>query len=221
MKRLFLLLLCLFNIVGIVLAQRPEKNITLSQTSNNLQIGFHLMNIEDDKFALDYLKIEYQKDISKYSAFSTSFGFAAYTKYSSSKFFPSLHLPEEDIKRFNQSNNQSSLFMFNVNYVYNIYPFKRGNFVVKAGPTVSYLIEVRDTDGFSQIGFKPDGSYVYEYTNYSTFKKSYDYGINFILGYNFDLSKKFNLITYVNYQKYLQNVNPYIYALGVEVGYKF
>ena len=221
MKAIFLMLVCLIGINKTILAQKTEPNSTSSKTSNNLQMGFHLMNLEDDKFALDYLKIEYQKDMSKHSAFSTSFGFAAYTKYSNTKFFPSFNLQEEDVKGFNQSNNQSSLFMFNVNYVYNLYPFKKGNFVVKVGPTVSYLIEARDFSGFSQIGFKPDGSYVYEYTNYSNFSKRYDYGINFVVGYNIDLSKKFNLTTYINHQKYLGNINPYVYALGVEFGYKF
>lgn len=215
------MLLGLIGINRTTLAQKIELNSASAQTSNNLQMGFHLMNLEDDKFALDYLKVEYQKDVSKHSAFSTSFGLAAYTKYLNTKFFPSFHLPEEDVKGFNQSNNQSSLFMFNVNYVYNIYPFKRGNIVVKVGPTVSYLLEARDYTGFSEIGVRPDGSYVYEYTNYSNFSKRYDYGINFVIGYNFDLSKKFDLVTYVNHQKYLGNVNPYVYALGVEVGYKF
>jgi len=221
MKAIFLMLLCLTIINRTALGQKAEPISTSTKTSNNLQVGFHLMNLEDDKFALDYLKMEYQKGISKHSAFSTSFGFAAYTKYAYSRFFSSLHLPEEDVKGFNQSNNHSSLFMFNVNYVYNIFPFKRGNLVVKIGPTVGYLIEARDYSGYSDIGIRPDGSYVYQYTNYSNFSKRYDYGINFVVGYNVDLSKKFNLVTYINHQKYLGNVNPYVYALGVEIGYKF
>jgi len=221
MKTIFFILTCLIGINKTALAQKSGSNTTSAKTTNNLQMGFHLMNLEDDKFALDYLKVEYQKDVSKHSAFSTSIGFAAYTKYANSRFFSSLHLPEEDIKGFNESNNQSSLVIFNINYVYNIYPFTKGNFVIKVGPTLSYLIEARNSGGFSEIGFRPDGTYVYEYTNYTEFKKRYDYGINFVVGYNFDLSKKFNLITYINHQKYLGNVNPYVYALGVEVGYKF
>ncbi len=221
MKKILVILLLLLAFYSFLMAQSTDKSSIPNKTANNLQVGFHLMNIEDNKFALDYLKLEYQRDLTRHSSFSSSIGFAAYTKQSYSRLFPSLHLPEENVQGFDQNNNQSSLVIFNINYVYNVLFTKRGNFVVKIGPTVSYLLEARNHSAFSQIGFRPDGSAVYQYTNYSSFVKSYDYGINFVLGYNFNISKKFNLVTYLNHQKYLGNVNPYVYAVGVEIGYKF
>lgn len=221
MKKVFLLLLCLVSINKKMVAQLTETDITSAKRTNNLQMGLHLMNLEDDKFALDYLKVEYQKDISRHSAFTTSIGFASYTKHYNSKLYPDLDLPEEREEGFVKDNNHSSLIMFNVNYAYRFYPFKRGNMIVKVGPTVSYLIETRFFSGSAQIGFRPDGTYAYQYSSYSLFQKSYDYGINFVVGYNVDLSKKVNMVTYMNHQKYLGNINPYVYALGVGVGYKF
>jgi len=221
MKNIFLTILLLFFCNSIISAQSTDKNSIPNKTANNLQVGFHLMNIEDDKFALDYLKLEYQRDLTRHSSFSSSIGFAAYTKHWYSKFFPSLHLPEEDIRGFRQDNNQSSLIIFNVNYVYQVLFSKKGNFVIKLGPTVSYLLETRNFGGRAQSAYTPNGTAVYQYTNYSSFMKGFDYGINYVVGYNFNLNRKFNLVTYINHQKYLGNVNPYVYAAGVEIGYKF
>ncbi len=195
-----------------------QKKILLP---HKLSFGLHVVNLEDTKFAVDYFKIDYSKHITRHSSLATSVGFISYFKENSSKYFPEFNLPEEQDKGFSQDNVQQSMIMANINYQYNFEFLKRSELIVSLGPTVAYAIEVYSSGGSSEYIRKNDGTSEYQYTNYSSFEKQSDIGLNALLGYNYHINKKIDLGMVVNFQKYLLNNVSYVYAAGINVGYRF
>lgn len=53
---------------------------SFGQSNSNLHLGFHYFNLEDDKFAVDFINIGYQKDLSKRLNWDSNIGFIAYSR---------------------------------------------------------------------------------------------------------------------------------------------
>ena len=187
-----------------------------AQKQQSLHVGFHYFNLEDEKFALDFINIGYQKDLSKRFNWDTSLGFISYSREDKSVIIRNNDPNIDQSKNFFTDINQTSILAFNsrIGYSFINKPKKKIGFAI--GLSTVYAIENRFLAGNSfynpKTGFLSSTSYV-------TYDKNFDIGWTPKLYYERKINSNFSIEGAAEIYFHLRNEVAYIYALGLRLNY--
>src|SRR6476659_1108196 len=133
----------------LLLALTSFSTFSYCQVKNSLHVGFHYFNIEDEKFAFDFINIGYQKDFKKRFNWDTNLGLIGYSRQDKSpiSLYPDVVI--SDPNAYFDDFNQTSIIAFNSRIGYSIIKNKKFNMGLAVGLTTVYAIESRFTTGNS------------------------------------------------------------------------
>ena len=189
---------------------------SFGQTKKSLHVGFHYFNLEDQKFALDFVNIGYQKDFAKRFNWDSSLGFIAYSRENKK---PAIVYPGVIIKDPNayfDDFNQTSIIAFNSRIGYSFIKRPKLKVGVAVGLTTAYAIESRYSIGNSF--FDPNSNFI-SYTSYASYSKAFDIGWTPKLFIERKINSNFSIEGAAEIYFHLRNQVPYIYALGFRLNY--
>lgn len=187
-----------------------------AQKQQSLHVGAHYFEIEDAKFALDFINIGYQKDLSKRFNWDTSLGFISYSNED-----PLIIIRNDDpridqSKNFINSFNQTSILAFNSRIGYHIIKKEKIKAGLGVGVTSVYAIENRH-QSFNSF-YIPSTGYLSS-TSYATYEKNFDIGYTPKLYVERKINSDFSIEAAAEIYFHLRNEVAYIYALGLRLNY--
>lgn len=190
---------------------------SFGQSNRNLHLGFHYFNLEDNKFAVDFINIGYQKDLSKRLNWDNNVGFIAYSRQQKNYIYspyPGDIITNPDA--YFDDFNQTSIFAFNSRIGYSIISKKKVKIGLAVGLTTVYAIESRFSIGNSF--YNPNTGFI-SYTSYTQYSKAFDIGWTPKLFVERRINPKFGVEGAAEIYFHLRNEVSYIYALGLRLNY--
>jgi hypothetical protein len=187
-----------------------------AQKQQSLHVGIHYFEIEDAKFALDFINIGYQKELSKRFIWDTSLGFISYSREEKSIIIRNNDPNIDQSKNFFTDINQTSVLAFNSRIGYSFVKKPKKKIGLAVGLTTVYAIENRYMGGNSF--YNPNTGFLSS-TSYVTYDKNFDIGWTPKLYYERKINSNFSVEGAAEIYFHLRNMVPYIYALGLRLNY--
>ena len=187
-----------------------------AQKQQSLQVGIHYFEIEDAKFALDFINIGYQKELSKRFIWDTSLGSISYSREENFIIIRDNDPNIDQSKNFFTDINQTSILAFNSRIGYSFVKKPKKKIGLAVGLTTVYAIENRYMAGNSF--YNPNTGFLSS-TSYVTYDKNFDIGWTPKLYYERKINSNFSVEGAAEIYFHLRNMVPYIYALGLRLNY--
>jgi hypothetical protein len=203
------------NILTLILLLYFLSN-SFGQTKNSLHVGFHYFNLEDEKFALDFVNIGYQKDFAKRFNWDSSLGFIAYSRENKKPAIVYSGVIINDPNAYFNDFNNTSIISFNSRLGYAFIKSEKMKIGLGLGISTVYAVESRYSVGSSF--FDPNTNFI-SYTSYATYSKAFDIGWTPKLFIERKINNKFSVEGAAEIYFHLRNKVAYIYALGFRVNY--
>jgi hypothetical protein len=191
-------------------------SISYGQKKSSLHLGIHYFNLEDEKFALDFINIGYQKEFTKRFNWDTSLGFISYSRQDKSFIHPYTDVIITDPNAYFDDFNQTSILAFNSRIGYSIIKKKKFNMGLALGITTVYAIESRYSTGNSF--YNPNTNFI-SYTSYAQYSNAFDIGWTPKLFVERKINSSLGIEAAAEIYFHLRNEVAYIYALGLRVNY--
>jgi hypothetical protein len=191
-------------------------SISYGQKKSSLHLGIHYFNLEDEKFALDFINIGYQKEFAKRLNWDTSLGFISYSRQDKNFIKPYADVIINDPNAYFDDFNQTSILAFNSRIGYSIIKKKKFNMGLALGITTVYAIESRFSTGNSF--YNPNTNFI-SYTSYAEYNKAFDIGWTPKFFVERKINSSLGIEAAAEIYFHLRNEVSYIYALGLRVNY--
>jgi hypothetical protein len=200
----------------IVLVAITISNL-FAQNKSNLHFGAHYFNIEDEKFALDFFNIGYQKDLNKRFNWDTNLGFINYGRANKSSIISENNFIINPEDNFFYNNNNTSMICLNTRIGYSFIANKQMKLGLAMGVTVVMAKESRFLTGVSS--YNPNSGFITS-SSYNIYETKFDNGLAPKLYYERIINNKISLEGAAEIYFHLRNEVSYIYALGLRVNYQ-
>jgi hypothetical protein len=193
---------------------------------NSYRFGANLVNLEDDKFAVDFYYNQYSRRIAKRVEIGIGLGLISYTRDGRKVMLSELWLGPlpagvEDVVIYPGNYNYSSQWLLNANISYA--PIQHGRFQLKIGAGFSMT---HYSGGYNSLGMyrawlSTTGKFNYSSVNINEYEHAVSFAYNFFVEPEYSINSRFFVSARVSPYFFFDNLAPYIYSAGITAGIRF
>lgn len=214
-------LFCLIALTVLFLSTKSQNY------KNSYRIGAHFVNLEDDKFAVDFYYNQYNRIIAKRIEIGLGIGLISYNHNGKEEMlseFWSAPLPPgvKDVVVYPGNSNFSSQWLLNTNISYAPIQHKKFQLKIGCGFSMTHYSEGYINGGMISARQDPKtGKFEYSSINSNTYNKVVSFAYNFFVEPEWSLTPRYFISARVSPYFFFDNLAPYIYSAGVTAGIRF
>jgi hypothetical protein len=194
---------------------------------NSYRFGANLVNLEDDKFAVDFYYNQYSRRIAKRVEVGLGLGLISYAHDDGRKemlsdlWWGPLPAGVEDVVISPGNSTYSSQWLLNANISYA--PIQHGRFQLKIGGGFSMThYSGGYTNNFEYAAWlSTTGQFHYSKVTINEYEHAVSFAYNFFVEPEYSINSRFFVSARVSPYFFFDNLAPYIYSAGLTAGIRF
>ena len=193
---------------------------------NSYLFGANLVNLEDNKFAVDFYYNQYSRRIAKRVEVGLGLGLISYTHDGRKEMLSELWgtpLPAgvEDVVVFPGNSNYSSQWLLNANISYAPIQYRRFQLKIGGGFSMTHYSGGYNGVGMFSAWLSTTGQFHYSSVTINEYEHAVSFAYNFFVEPEYSINSRFFVSARVSPYFFFDNLAPYIYSAGLTTGIRF
>lgn len=193
---------------------------------NSYRFGANLVNLEDDKFAIDFYYNQYSRRIAKRVEIGLGLGLISYTRDGRKEMlseFWGAPLPAgvEDVVIYPGNSNYSSQWLLNANISYAPIQHRRFQLKIGGGFSMTHYSGGYIGGGMLNAWLSTTGKFEYSSVSFNEYEHAVSFAYNFFVEPEYSFTSRFFVSARVSPYFFFDNLAPYIYSAGITAGIRF
>ena len=193
---------------------------------NSYRFGAGLVNLEDDKFAIDFYYNQYSRRIAKRVEVGLGLGLISYAhdgiKQKLSHFWIGPFPPGvEDVDIYPGNSNYSSQWLLNASISYAPIQHKRFQLKIGGGFSMTQYSGGYNGGGMVSEWLSTTGKFYSSCVTFNVYEHATSFAYNFFVEPEYSINSRFFVSARVSPYFFFDNLAPYIYSAGLTAGIRF